>query len=191
MSPREKAHLCGFPLFSVFKATASESINKGQLQHSRGERLIFVLFLPLRLRSLGHTQQQHRYGQPGGGQARDPGGVARGVLEIPDAPQPASVPQVQHLLGQGCTVWGLHSQRAAAITCTGVYIHSIYRETTLWSPFRKKKNTLSSQQRINQSLHIHFISQQVFDKIFPWARLQKYFTVWYVWMLSNHLRSQK
>ncbi|KAL0175737.1 hypothetical protein M9458_028067, partial [Cirrhinus mrigala] len=38
----------------------------------------------------------------------------RVTQEIPDAPQPASVPQVQHLLGQGCTVRGLHSQRAAA-----------------------------------------------------------------------------
>lgn len=121
MSPREKTHLCHFLLFSVFKAATSESVNKGQLQHSRGERLIFVLCLPLCFRAMGRSQQQHRYGQPGGGQARDPGGTAWGVLEIPDAPQPASVPQVQHLLGQGCTVRGLHSQRAAAIPCTGAH----------------------------------------------------------------------
>lgn len=141
MSPREKTHLCHFLLFSVFKAANSESINKGQLQHSRGERLIFVLCLPLCLRAMGRSQQQRRYGQPGGGQACDPGGAAWGVLEIPDAPQPASVPQVQHLLGQGCTVRGLHSQRAAAVPCTGAHTLSIYREATLWSPFREKKTS--------------------------------------------------
>uniref|UniRef100_A0A672QE56 Teneurin transmembrane protein 2 n=1 Tax=Sinocyclocheilus grahami TaxID=75366 RepID=A0A672QE56_SINGR len=41
LSPREKTHLCSFLLFSDFKTATSESINMGQLQHSRGERLIF------------------------------------------------------------------------------------------------------------------------------------------------------
>lgn len=51
-------------------------------------------FIPLRSRSVGRPQQQHRHRQPRGREARDPRSSSRSVLEVPASPQPATVPQV-------------------------------------------------------------------------------------------------
>lgn len=68
---------------------------------------------------MGRQEQQYRLRQHRGGETGDPRSSSRSVLESPALPQPATVPQVQHLPGKRRSVWSIHSQRPAPLTRTG------------------------------------------------------------------------
>lgn len=83
-----------------------------------------VYSLGVRLRAVGVEEQQYKQRGVGAGSACQSGCSSRRLLEVSASPAPATLPQVQHLLGQGRTVWGLHAERPASFACSGEQIAS-------------------------------------------------------------------
>lgn len=96
-------------------------------------------------------KQQHRQWRSRSWSSSDTRGPTRGVLEITDSHQPASVLKVQHLPREGCSLWCLHKKGTATISCPGMamldiakckYIH-VHKVPPTRMPVLKRWTTTS------------------------------------------------
>lgn len=105
-----------FPIFPVFERLS--------LRFFFFHQTNLVYSLGVCLRAVGVEEQQYKQWGVGAGSACQSGCSSWRLLEVSASPAPATLPQVQHLPGQGRTVWGLHAERPASFTCSGEQIAS-------------------------------------------------------------------